>query len=138
MGQIKNIKLHIVTDIKSKKEFDEQVMAATRAPSRFSKHINALREWYVYKAGYRQMGLRREDLFMARKSEDMDEAFNRLPEEEANLRIFRIKRAADLSLKHAILPKEQWTKPEEDVIYLSDVVKQVKKEREERERYDQL
>merc|ERR1712080_328251 len=50
--------------LRVKKEFDEQVMAATRAPSRFSKHINALREWYVYKAGYRQMGLRREDLFM--------------------------------------------------------------------------
>ena len=44
---------------------------------------------------------------------EVKEALRRLPEEEQYLRLFRIKRALDLSLKHAQLPKEQWTKPEE-------------------------
>ena len=44
---------------------------------------------------------------------DVAEAIRRLPEKEQNLRIFRIKRALDLSLKHSQLPREQWTKPEE-------------------------
>lgn len=44
---------------------------------------------------------------------DMAEALRRLPEEIQNLRLFRIKRALDLSMKHQLLPKEEWTKPEE-------------------------
>ena len=44
---------------------------------------------------------------------ELTEAVRRLPEEEQNLRMFRIKRALDLSMKHQLLPKEEWTKPEE-------------------------
>ena len=44
---------------------------------------------------------------------DIKEAIRRLPEKEQNLRLFRIKRALDLSLKHSVLPRDQWTKPEE-------------------------
>ena len=57
-------------------------------------------------------GLRREDLYM---EEDVDvrEAIRRLPEKEQQLRLFRLKRALDLSLKHSLLPKEQWTTPEQ-------------------------
>lgn len=44
---------------------------------------------------------------------DVQGALDRLPSEEMNLRIFRIKRALDLSMKHSLLPKENWTKPEE-------------------------
>lgn len=58
------------------------------------------------------LGLRREDLY-SEIYPDVVEAIRRLPEEEKNLRNYRIKRALDLSLKHQILPKEQWTKPEE-------------------------
>jgi len=57
-------------------------------------------------------GLLREDLF----DEDVEmyaEAVRRLPEQEANLRAYRIKRAMDLSLKHRVLPRKQWTTPEE-------------------------
>lgn len=48
-------------------------------------------------------------------SEDSDvkEAVRRLPENLYNDRMFRIKRALDLTLKHQILPKDQWTKFEE-------------------------
>ena len=41
------------------------------------------------------------------------EAIRRLPAEEQDLRLFRLKRAMDCSLKKTILPKEEWTKPEE-------------------------
>ena len=53
------------------------------------------------------LGLRREDLY----TEDaaVTEAIRRLPEHEKQLRLYRLKRAMDLSLKHALLPKEQWT-----------------------------
>lgn len=66
--------------------------------------------WYVFINSV--PGLRREDLYM---EEDLEiaEAVRRLPEEERNLRQYRIKRAMDLTIKHAILPKDQWTKPEE-------------------------
>uniref|UniRef100_A0A2K5QW73 Cytochrome b-c1 complex subunit 7 n=1 Tax=Cebus imitator TaxID=2715852 RepID=A0A2K5QW73_CEBIM len=48
------------------------------------------------------------------EDEDVKEAIRRLPENLYNDRMFRIKRALDLSMKHQILPKEQWTKYEEN------------------------
>lgn len=44
---------------------------------------------------------------------DVKEALRRLPEDQYNERMFRLKRAMDLSMKHQILPKDQWTKYEE-------------------------
>lgn len=44
---------------------------------------------------------------------DVKVALQRLPENQYNDRVFRIKRALDLSMKHQILPKDQWTKYEE-------------------------
>ena len=41
------------------------------------------------------------------------EAIRRLPPEEQDLRLFRLKRALDLSLKKSVLPREQWTSVEE-------------------------
>ena len=60
-------------------------------------------------------GLRKDDLMNEEDMPELVEAVRRLPEEEQNLRIFRMKRALDLSMKHQILPKEEWTKPEEVV-----------------------
>lgn len=57
-------------------------------------------------------GLRREDLYNE-EDPDVHEAIRRLPEKEQQLRLFRMKRALDLSMKHSILPKEQWTTPEQ-------------------------
>ena len=47
---------------------------------------------------------------------ELIEAVRRLPEEEQNLRMFRMKRALDLSMKHQVLPKEEWTKPDEVIV----------------------
>lgn len=56
-------------------------------------------------------GLMRDDTLY--EDDDVKEALKRLPEHLYNERIFRIKRALDLSLKHQILPKDQWVKYEE-------------------------
>ncbi|MED6281726.1 hypothetical protein CHARACLAT_024641 [Characodon lateralis] len=66
---------------------------------------------------------------------DVKEALRRLPENVSNDRTFRIKRALDLSMKQQILPKDQWTKYEEDVNYLTPYLKEVIREREEREEW---
>ena len=58
------------------------------------------------------LGLRADDLHME-ENPDVEQAIKRLTEEDQMLRIFRIKRAMDLTVKHNILPKEEWTKPEE-------------------------
>uniref|UniRef100_A0A670K8K6 Cytochrome b-c1 complex subunit 7 n=1 Tax=Podarcis muralis TaxID=64176 RepID=A0A670K8K6_PODMU len=47
------------------------------------------------------------------ENEDVKEAIKRLPEDVRNERLFRIKRALDLSMRQQILPKEQWIKYEE-------------------------
>ena len=58
------------------------------------------------------LGLLREDLYNE-GDVDVCEAIRRLPEKEQQLRLFRLKRALDLSLKHSLLPKEQWTTTEQ-------------------------
>ena len=58
------------------------------------------------------LGLRVDDL-LDEDIPEVAEAVSRLDDEIQYQRLFRIKRAMDLSLKHNILPKEQWTKPEE-------------------------
>lgn len=52
------------------------------------------------------------------ENHDVTAALARLPENEQYLRIFRIKRALDLSMKHQLLAKEEWTKPEEVLILI--------------------
>uniref|UniRef100_F6Z0Q3 Cytochrome b-c1 complex subunit 7 n=1 Tax=Equus caballus TaxID=9796 RepID=F6Z0Q3_HORSE len=47
------------------------------------------------------------------ENDDVKEAIRRLPENLYNDRVFRIKRALDLTMRQQILPKEQWTKYEE-------------------------
>jgi len=114
--------------------------AATRGAASASgvqKFFNAFRSWYVYAAGYRQMGLRADDLHME-ENHDVTAALSRLPENDQYLRIFRIKRALDLTMKHQILAKEDWTKPEEDELYLTPMIEKVVAERKEREQWDRM
>lgn len=70
------------------------------------------------------------------ETEDVQEAIRRLPEHIVDERNFRMVRAMQLSLQKTILPKEEWTKYEEDVLYLTPIVKQVEKERKEREAWE--
>ncbi|CAH3178418.1 unnamed protein product [Porites evermanni] len=95
----------------------------------------AFHNWYIYACGYRQLGLRKDDLLMD-DHPDVVEAIKRLPPEERDFRNFRLKRAMDLTMKHIILPEDQWTKPNEDISYLRPYIELTRKERVEREQWD--
>ncbi|XP_015711397.1 cytochrome b-c1 complex subunit 7 [Coturnix japonica] len=109
-------------------------MAARATVSGGGRLMDRLRKWYYNAAGFNKYGLMRDDTLY--EDEDVKEALKRLPEDLYNERMFRIKRALDLSLKHRILPKEQWVKYEEDKPYLEPYLKEVIRERLEREAWN--
>ncbi|XP_076661434.1 cytochrome b-c1 complex subunit 7 [Halictus rubicundus] len=96
----------------------------------------ALRKWAYNTAGFRKYGLRRDDIL--HEYPEVEEAIRRLPKRIQEERIFRLVRAAQLEGIHRILPEEQWTKFEEDELYLTPLVDEVKREKAERERYDAM
>merc|ERR1712141_146596 len=102
-----------------------------------TRMLNAFRSWYIYASGYRQLGLKADDL-LDEDIPEVSEAVSRLDDDVKYERIFRIKRAMDLSLKHNILPKEEWTKPEQDTHYLMPLMEMVKKELAEKNKWDQM
>ncbi|XP_045914404.1 cytochrome b-c1 complex subunit 7 [Micropterus dolomieu] len=110
-----------------------EVKMATRTPAATGRLLLGFRKWYFNMCGFNKLGLMRDDTIY----EDLDvkEALRRLPEQQYNDRIFRVKRALDLSMKQQILPKDQWTKYEEDVHYLSPYLDEVIRERKEREEW---
>ena len=55
-------------------------------------------------------GLRYDDLLDETMNLDVAEALRRLPQEERDLRMQRLKRAMDLSMKHVYLEKDQQKK----------------------------
>ena len=57
------------------------------------------------------LGLLRDDTIY--ENDDVKEALTRIPEKMYNDRVFRVKRALDLSMKQQVLPKDQWTQYEE-------------------------
>ncbi|XP_072303533.1 cytochrome b-c1 complex subunit 7 [Eucyclogobius newberryi] len=106
---------------------------ASRAPVATGRLLMGVQKWYYNLSGFNKLGLMREDTL--HEDSDVKEAVRRLPEKVYNDRMFRIKRALDLSMKMQILPKTQWTKYEEDVNYLSPYLEEVIRERKEREEW---
>lgn len=76
-------------------------------------------------------GLQHNDCLYEDK--DVQEAIRRLPRKLYDERNYRITRALHLSMTKTILPKNEWTKYEEDVKYLEPYLDEVIREREERE-----
>ncbi|XP_043935810.1 cytochrome b-c1 complex subunit 7-like [Protopterus annectens] len=108
---------------------------AARAPVSTSVQLlDRFCKFYYNAAGFNKLGLMRDDTLY--EDDDVKEAVRRLPERLYDDRVFRIKRALDLSLKHQILPKDQWTKYEEDMPYLEPYLKQVICERKEKAEWD--
>ncbi|KAL2260708.1 hypothetical protein VTK26DRAFT_5207 [Humicola hyalothermophila] len=101
------------------------------------KMLMPLANWYANAAGYRQMGLRADDLIVE-ENETVLKALGRLSPKESYDRIYRIRRATQLSLQQKILPKSEWTKPEEDVPYLTPILEQLHAEAKERDALDTL
>ncbi|KAL2021788.1 hypothetical protein VTK56DRAFT_6562 [Thermocarpiscus australiensis] len=99
--------------------------------------VQPLANWYVNAAGYRQMGLRADDLILE-ENETVLKALHRLDPKEGYDRVYRIRRATQLSLQQKILPKSEWTKPEEDVPYLTPILEQLAAEEQERKALDTL
>ncbi|KAL6449351.1 hypothetical protein ACFW04_000749 [Cataglyphis niger] len=92
------------------------------------------RKWCYNLSGFNQLGLWRDDCLY--ESEDVKEALKRLPQHIQDERNFRIVRALQLDANKRLLPKEQWTKFEEDVLYLQPYIEEVRKERVEKEIWD--
>uniref|UniRef100_A0A8D0BUE1 Cytochrome b-c1 complex subunit 7 n=1 Tax=Salvator merianae TaxID=96440 RepID=A0A8D0BUE1_SALMN len=86
-------------------------MAARPPAAAGGRLLEGFRKWYYSAAGFNKLGLLRDDTLY--ENPDVKEALKRLPEDVYYERLFRIKRALDLSMKHQILPKEQWVKYEE-------------------------
>lgn len=80
------------------------------------------------------LGLLRDDCLY--EDEDVEEALRRLPNHIVDERNFRMVRAIQLSLQKIYLPKEEWVKFEDDKLYLTPIVEIVKKERLEREKWE--
>ncbi|VVT58945.1 uncharacterized protein SAPINGB_P006463 [Magnusiomyces paraingens] len=76
-----------------------------------------LSKTFVNLSGYRQMGLRFDDL-IAEESPIVQTALKRLDEKESYDRIYRILTASQLSLTAQILPKNEAVKAEDDKSYL--------------------
>uniref|UniRef100_A0A665TUR7 Cytochrome b-c1 complex subunit 7 n=1 Tax=Echeneis naucrates TaxID=173247 RepID=A0A665TUR7_ECHNA len=91
------------------------------------------RKWFYNLSGFNKYGLMRDDTLY--EDADVKEALKRLPENLYNERMFRIKRALDLSMKAQILPQNQWTKFEEDTRYLLPYLNEVIRERKEKEEW---
>ncbi|KAJ5673950.1 Cytochrome b-c1 complex subunit 7 [Penicillium macrosclerotiorum] len=99
--------------------------------------MTPLAQWYTDAAGYRRLGLKFDDL-IPEESETVQKAIKRLPAKEAYDRVFRIRRAFQCSISHTLLPPAEQTKPEEDVEYLSPIIREIEKENKERADLDNL
>ncbi|XP_072007562.1 cytochrome b-c1 complex subunit 7 [Engystomops pustulosus] len=107
---------------------------AARAPVQATgRFMDSLCRWYYGLAGFNKLGLMRDDTIY--ENPDVQEAIRRLPPKVYDDRMFRIKRALDLDMKKSILPKDQWTKYEEDFPYLEPYLKEVIRERKEKEEW---
>ncbi|KAH7125444.1 cytochrome b-c1 complex subunit 7 [Dendryphion nanum] len=96
------------------------------------KALMPLANWYTNAAGYRQLGLRADDL-IPEENDTVQLALKRLPPKEAYDRVWRLRRAFQLSVSHQLLPKAEWTKAEEDTPYLSEIITTIESELKERE-----
>ncbi|RAH61884.1 ubiquinol-cytochrome c reductase complex 14 kDa protein [Aspergillus piperis CBS 112811] len=94
-------------------------------------------QWYTDASGYRRLGLKADDL-IPEENDVVQKALKRLPPKEAYDRVFRIRRAFQCSISHTLLPASEQTKPEEDVEYLSPIIREIEKEKQEREDLDAL
>ncbi|KAI9900896.1 hypothetical protein N3K66_005158 [Trichothecium roseum] len=97
--------------------------------------LKPVANWYVGASGYRQLGLRYDDL-MEEERESVQLALKRLSPKESYERIYRIRRAVQCSYQHKLLPREEWTTNENDVPYLRPIIEEIEAEMAERDALD--
>ena len=100
----------------------------------FAGPLSAMSNYYRRTVGYElsKYGLRYDDLLDETQNLDVQEALDRLPKEEREMRTQRLKRAMDLSMKHIYLDKETMEKQTPFDHYLSPVLAEVEAEKSEK------
>ncbi|RPA79841.1 14 kDa subunit of cytochrome bd ubiquinol oxidase [Ascobolus immersus RN42] len=96
-----------------------------------------LAEKYKNLAGYRQKGLLTDDL-ISEENDVVQKALKRLPPKVAYDRVYRLRRAMQLSLTHQILPPSEQIKPEQDIPYLRPYIEEIEDEIAERTKLEML
>ncbi|KAF4503975.1 hypothetical protein G6O67_008599 [Ophiocordyceps sinensis] len=102
-----------------------------------TKMLMPMADWYANAAGYRKLGLRYDDL-LEEERESVQIALKRLSPKEAYERVYRIRRSTQCSYQHKLLPRHQWTKPEEDTPYMRRIVEEVEAELAEKDALDSM
>ncbi|CAH1406036.1 unnamed protein product [Nezara viridula] len=110
-------------------------MAFRQLIKRSYSSSSGLKKWVYNASGFNKLGLMHDDCL--HEDDDVKEALRRLPEKLLHERNYRIIRAMQLGITHDILPKEQWTKFEEDIRYLKPFLDQVRQEKKEREEWEE-
>lgn len=105
--------------------------------STLSKIVVPLSHQFIKYSGYRQLGLRFDDLIQE-ENDIVQTAIKRLPEDESYARVYRIIRAHQQELTHHLLPKNQWTTAEEDVPYMLPYLLEAEVAAKEKEELDNL
>ncbi|WFD19321.1 Cytochrome b-c1 complex subunit 7 [Malassezia caprae] len=101
------------------------------------KLVQPVANAYANVAGYRQMGLKYEDLIVE-ENQQMQKALSRLSSSESYDRAYRFRRAVQCSILQRDLPKEQWTKPEEDNNYVTPLLEEIQAADDERAAWDTM
>lgn len=92
---------------------------------------------YVKFSGYRNMGLRQDDLLME-ETPTAQTALNRLSSEESYARSYRIITAHQLSLTQSVLSNEKAVQPEEDIPYLWPLILEAEAAAKEKDDLDNI
>ncbi|KAI6036668.1 cytochrome b-c1 complex subunit 7 [Pisolithus microcarpus] len=108
-----------------------------RSSRTLKKWVAPVAQWYANLMGYRQMGLKYDDL-QQEELPEVQRALGRLTQREYYDRVYRMKLAAHQSVLHKPLPKEQWMSTKEDVRYLKPHIVNVLEEDTERAAWDAL
>ncbi|XP_066601092.1 cytochrome b-c1 complex subunit 7-like [Prorops nasuta] len=89
-----------------------------------------------YASGFHKYGLWRDDFFHEDRHPHVKEALRRLPQDTIDERNFRLVRAMTIDAQKKYLPEEQWTKLENDVLYLTPLIEEIEKEEAEKAAWD--
>ncbi|ODV98022.1 hypothetical protein PACTADRAFT_37149 [Pachysolen tannophilus NRRL Y-2460] len=92
---------------------------------------------FVHLAGYREMGLRLDDILIE-ETPIMQKAIHRLPNSETYARNYRILTAQQLAMSHQLLPKSKVLKLDEDVPYLTPFILEAEAEAFEKDELDNI
>ncbi|KAF2864130.1 14 kDa subunit of cytochrome bd ubiquinol oxidase [Piedraia hortae CBS 480.64] len=99
--------------------------------------MKPMASWYNDLAGYRKLGLKADDLIIE-ENETVQLALKRLSPQEAYDRVYRMRRAVQCSLAQQVLPRNEWTKDEDDKPYLEPLIHEIEAENAERDALDAL